>query len=713
MTGETPRDAPLEASPGPTPSPSSEAPPAQAADQSADEAAGTPPTPPPAVRPSSRKAIGRTSSVPPNALEGASAPTATLPQGNPIPPPGLLPRVPGIDALLNAEALGALRRSSRRIVNAGGDVGAAKTAIPDGSTPENREAVVHIKSEGQGIVRVRSFADDDDEVTLPTYQRPRRISDRPPVAGGAEAPAAANAPVESLAAASAPARSPAAEPPPDGPDKESDADADGTSGGFLALAPPIGSPFMLTGGSSPAPAPRSGPVTPPWPDEPPEATQSAPTEDVEVIRPMRIISIGSTANAVEVSARTSSLPPDGDLSPRTASTPPRPVREGSAPSIAPDDDALELDAIVVVEEDEPVTQPSDQAMAAGRAEEVEPLEEIDFDRITVVDPIEPLSYASSPLAAPPHQKKPPPPPPPKRSPGDGGPNSRPSPAREVASFTAAPASPPSNPGAGTPATPDKPGTPSDPTRKRQRAWWEELFGDDFTRTMDHFEPKVIRKECDFIEDRLGLEKGAVMLDLACGPGSHAVELASRGYSVVGYDLSLAMLARAADEAQERGQQLNFLHGDMREMAFEETFDGVYCWSTSFGYFDDEKNLNVLSRVRRALRKGGMLLLDVTNRDYVAPRQPSLVWFEGDGCVCMDEMHVDFFSSRLRVKRTVMFEDGRSKEVDYSIRLYTLHELGKMLHECGFKVVEVTGHPAHPGVFFGSESPRIIILAERD
>ncbi|MFT3773756.1 MAG: methyltransferase domain-containing protein [Minicystis sp.] len=230
--------------------------------------------------------------------------------------------------------------------------------------------------------------------------------------------------------------------------------------------------------------------------------------------------------------------------------------------------------------------------------------------------------------------------------------------------------------------------------------------------MEKVEPKIIRKECDFIEDRLGLEKGAVMLDLACGAGAHAVELASRGYNVVGYDLSLAMLAQAQDEALDRGQKINFLHGDMREMAFEEAFDGIYCWNTSFGYFDDEKNLNVLSRIRRGLRQGGLCLLDVANRDYICPRQPSLVWFEGDGCVCMDEMHVDFFSSRLRVKRTVMFEDGRARECDYAIRLYGLHELGKMLHETGFKVVEVTGHPAHPGVFFGSESPRIIILAER-
>jgi ubiquinone/menaquinone biosynthesis C-methylase UbiE len=250
------------------------------------------------------------------------------------------------------------------------------------------------------------------------------------------------------------------------------------------------------------------------------------------------------------------------------------------------------------------------------------------------------------------------------------------------------------------------------SRKRAKPWWEELFGDDFIRTMDRQESRALKRDVDFIEESLGVEKGAVILDLACGTGGHAVELAARGYSVVGYDLSLAMLARASEEAQGRSQRLNFLQGDMREMAFEEMFDGVYCWSTSLGYFDDEKNFAVLQRVYRALRKGGMMLLDVSNRDYIAPRSPSLVWFEGEGCVCMDDMHLDFFTSRLRVKRTAMFEDGRSREVDYSIRLYALHELGQLLHECGFKVVEVTGHPAHPGIFFGAESPRIIILAER-
>jgi SAM-dependent methyltransferase len=249
-------------------------------------------------------------------------------------------------------------------------------------------------------------------------------------------------------------------------------------------------------------------------------------------------------------------------------------------------------------------------------------------------------------------------------------------------------------------------------RKKTRPWWEELFNDDFIRTMAKVTDSQIGAEVNFIEESLGCEAGAMILDLACGTGRHAVELAARGYQVVGFDLSLAMLARASDEAQDRNQKINFVQGDMREMTFEETFDGIYSWNTSFGYFDEEKNGAVIARVHKALKKGGQFLLDVVNRDYIIRQAPSLAWFEGDGCICMDEMGIDFITSRMKVKRTLMMDDGRTKEIEYSIRIYGLHELGKMLHDNGFRVAEVSGRTSTPGVFFGCESPRTLILAEK-
>jgi SAM-dependent methyltransferase len=261
-------------------------------------------------------------------------------------------------------------------------------------------------------------------------------------------------------------------------------------------------------------------------------------------------------------------------------------------------------------------------------------------------------------------------------------------------------------------TPSLPKPVPQAKRRQKPPWWEDVFGEDFVRASLKLSDDQVRREVDFIEESLGVASGGVVLDLGCGTGHHAVELSSRGYGVVGYDLSLYQLALASDVAQERGQKLNFLQGDMREMAFEEMFDGIFSWNTSFGYFEEEKNLNVAERVFRALRPGGMFLIDVVNRDFVAISSPCSLWYEGDSCVCMDDMNLDFITSRMRVKRSVILDDGRTRESVYSIRVYSLHELGKLLHDVGFRVTEASGLPSTPGVFFGENSPRIIMLAQK-
>lgn len=748
------------------------------------------PPPPSVPRP---RSISQVPPVP--SVRKATLPGVTT--AGPIPAPAPLPRIPDMDALIEA----ASRPSSPPMI----DDPVGPPAIPRFLTPLPAAPLlppsVSSPLEGAGAPRRKSRR----TVKIPDDAVPTHTPAPPPVAFAAQAHTPepfAVIPGPPAAAAPAP---PAVQAPPRPIVPFEDAPTPlpvAPMAEVAPVAPPIEpaqaapNPFARAV-SSPLPPRFTAPL--PAVEEPvveattpalPAAVEAAPASVPDApIMPMRIINIGTDlppppaeAAPVPVAAPPRKPPPVPKIEmvepepSEPESVEPEPIEaeadaaepeslepesvesepvQVSAPPRKPPPlravEAVEVDTLDEDEEPQPTTQRVMEAEPppSARGEEIE---EIEIDRLSDVTQEEARRAAD---AAP---AKKPPPPPPKRSSieppvngptsvsptppavrvgpppappaaaraADAGPTSQgasqlsPTPPAAPVISVAAASPPPAPPVAAAPppvaaqATPPPSSGPVtvDPLRKRQKPWWEELFGDDYVRTMDKVEPKVVRKECDFIEDRLGLEKGAVILDLACGPGSHAIELSSRGYSVVGYDLSLSMLARAADEAQERGQRLNFLHGDMREMAFEETFDGVYCWSTSFGYFEDEKNLNVLNRIHRALRKGGLLLLDVVNRDYVAPRQPSLVWFEGDGCVCMDEMVVDFFSSRLRVKRTVMFEDGRARELDYAIRLYALHELGKMLHECGFKVIEVTGHPAHPGVFFGSESPRVIVLAER-
>jgi SAM-dependent methyltransferase len=189
-------------------------------------------------------------------------------------------------------------------------------------------------------------------------------------------------------------------------------------------------------------------------------------------------------------------------------------------------------------------------------------------------------------------------------------------------------------------------------------------------------------------------------------------MAARGYMLTGYDLALPLLIRAADEAQRQNLKINFVHGDFRELSFEEQFDAAYCLGSSFGYFDDDTNRKMIHAINQALRVGGRLLLEVANRDYVIRDLPARIWWEGDGCVVLEEVDFNYFTSRIVSKRSVVFEDGRHLEQELSVRSYSLHELGKILHHAGFRVVEVSGHMAHRTRFFGNHSRQLVLLAEK-
>jgi SAM-dependent methyltransferase len=248
--------------------------------------------------------------------------------------------------------------------------------------------------------------------------------------------------------------------------------------------------------------------------------------------------------------------------------------------------------------------------------------------------------------------------------------------------------------------------------KRSKPWFEEVFDEDYLRTLPFMSAEQTLREVEFIEASLAVKPGGQVLDVGCGYGRHAIELVQRGLDVTGLDLSLPLLLRAADEAQRRAMSVNFVHADMREMAFEKQFDGVYCMLTSFGYFDEETNLRVAEGIGRALKPGGRFLLDLVNRDYVVSDLPSRVWWEGNGCVVLEEVDFNFHTSRILTHRSIVFEDGRQIEQEISVRAYSLHEIGRLLRQAGFRVIDVSGSLATRGHFFGGTSRNLLILAEK-
>jgi SAM-dependent methyltransferase len=249
-------------------------------------------------------------------------------------------------------------------------------------------------------------------------------------------------------------------------------------------------------------------------------------------------------------------------------------------------------------------------------------------------------------------------------------------------------------------------------QKRGKPWYEEVFDEDFLRTLPFMTPEQTAREVKFIREALSPAKGGDVLDIGCGYGRHALELAQQGLRLTGLDLSLPMLIKAADSAQRRGLAVNFVHADMREMTFNAQFDAAYCVLSSFGYFDEETNLRVATAIGRALKPGGRFLLDIINRDYIVRDLPSRVWWEGDGCVVLEEVDFNYHTSRVLIRRSVVFGDGRQSEQELSMRAYSLHEVGKILRQAGLRVIDVSGGLATKSRFFGAASRNIIALCER-
>lgn len=463
------------------------------------------------------------------------------------------------------------------------------------------------------------------------------------------------------------------------------------AGAPVAGPPVAGAPVA----ASPLLAPAESRVDAPTPPETP-ALRRELLEHVQAKPPAELARTQESAGVEEV---------EPDVEVEVIEPPPPPARSPSPPNV-------EVSAV----EAEPEELPDELFQSADSGDNLEAISVDDLTEVEAVSEREPghrretsVEAAQSPAVVHPQPPSPPKPPAPP-SPGAAAPAASPE--------TEKPAPPP--PRATQASRPRRKRLPRTPPRRtsftgasedgKRRPWWEELWNDDFLRADALPDEIRLAQEVDFIERSVSVEPGAVVLDLACGAGDHAVELTRRGLSVVGYDLSESQLIRAKDLAEDEKQDVRFMQGDVREMSFEKMFDAVYCWNASFGYFEEEKNLAVLANIFRALKPGGSFLLDVPNRDFVVRQQPMQCWFEGDGAVCMDDMHVDFITSRLNVKRTVMLDDGRNREWHYSLRLYSLHELGKMLHSIGFRVGQISGDVATPNAFLGGYSQRVIILA---
>ncbi|MBI4532066.1 MAG: class I SAM-dependent methyltransferase [Candidatus Latescibacteria bacterium] len=240
-------------------------------------------------------------------------------------------------------------------------------------------------------------------------------------------------------------------------------------------------------------------------------------------------------------------------------------------------------------------------------------------------------------------------------------------------------------------------------------WFEEFFSHEYLRFDRHEETPG---EVDFLEKVLDLEPGARILDLCCGYGRHAIELAARGYTVTGYDLSPVLLGKAWGDATARKVTVQWIRGDMRDLDERETYHAVISMFTSFGYFQEEtENFDVLKRIAQALLPEGSFLIETVNRDFLIRHFLPQEWFRvADDLWVLERRSFDLVESRSEVEVTVI-EEGVEKRFRHSVRVYSFTELQLLLASVGLITQGVWGG------FIGEDATwdasRMIVLAKKE
>ncbi len=215
-------------------------------------------------------------------------------------------------------------------------------------------------------------------------------------------------------------------------------------------------------------------------------------------------------------------------------------------------------------------------------------------------------------------------------------------------------------------------------------WYEHFFhGVAVDLWLQAISPEHTHKEADEIERLLAAEAGAEVLDVPCGAGRLALDLAARGYRVTGVDLSPECLrhARAADVDRRVAWEAR----DMRDLPWPNRFDAAFCYGNSFGYLDDAGDQAFLRAVAAALKPGGRFVLETPMViESLLPQLEERPWFRAGDIHLLVKNDYDATRGRLDIEYTFV-SNGMAEVRHGTHRAYTYRQLHELLEAAGFSV----------------------------
>lgn len=254
----------------------------------------------------------------------------------------------------------------------------------------------------------------------------------------------------------------------------------------------------------------------------------------------------------------------------------------------------------------------------------------------------------------------------------------------------------------------------------KKQWYESLFENYAEKYDNEVFTAGTLGECDFIESELNYNRKLKILDVGCGTGRHAIELAKRGYSVTGIDLSASLLEKARQKALAAGVDVEFLNHDARNLPFNEQFDvAIMMCEGAFPLMEtDEMNFDILKNVSQALKPECKFIFTTLNGLF--PIFHSINEFHqetdtNEGNATYHSTSFDLMTFRDHNITTVEDDNGELKKLECNERYYIPSEITWLLKSLGFTKIDIFG--AKLGAFsrndkLSTEDFEMLVVAER-
>ena len=228
---------------------------------------------------------------------------------------------------------------------------------------------------------------------------------------------------------------------------------------------------------------------------------------------------------------------------------------------------------------------------------------------------------------------------------------------------------------------------------------------------------------DFIENcfkKYLNAKPELVLDLACGTGSMTFELQSRGYDMIGADISEDMLTEALDKAYERNVEgILFLRQDMRNFELYGTVGAICSCLDSINYLTEDGDLEkTFSCVHNYLIPGGLFIFDISSEykfKEIYANNSFLYNGEIEGykyfCAWQNMYDTESEICEFSLTAFTQTEKGtylRADELQYQ-RMYRTEYVKELLCKCGFRIRKICG--ATDGRELSDSDERIFFVAE--